>query len=100
VSNKLQSALFGQKHMKKNQKNCFFFEFLGYFSIFETEAQLGALKILKSRRTKVVSNKYPYSASFQAQSNFAYFHFNSPYTLANSSAEDELRIKIHPWWVN
>jgi hypothetical protein len=31
-------------------------EFSGNFSVFEAEAQLGALKILKSRRTKVVPN--------------------------------------------
>jgi hypothetical protein len=34
------------------------FEFLAIFSIYEAEARLGALKILKSCRTKVVSHKY------------------------------------------
>jgi hypothetical protein len=44
--------------LKKSKKNCKFLNFLAIFSIFEAEARLGALKILKSRRTKVVPNKY------------------------------------------
>jgi hypothetical protein len=39
-------------------KNSKFLNFLVIFSIFEAEARLGALKILKNREIKVVSNNY------------------------------------------
>jgi hypothetical protein len=46
------------KTFEKSKKNSKFLDFLTIFSIFDAEARLGALKILKSRRTKVVSIKY------------------------------------------
>ena len=41
---------------------------MAIFSIFEAEARLGALKISKSRRTKVVSIEYPHLFRLQAKS--------------------------------
>ena len=40
---------------------------MAIFSIFEAEAQLGALKISKSRRTKVVSIEHPHLFRLQAK---------------------------------
>jgi hypothetical protein len=42
--------------------------FWAIFSIFEAEAQLGALKILKSRKTKVFPNYSPHLLRLQAYS--------------------------------
>jgi hypothetical protein len=52
---------FGIVYEKLKDLNC-----LAIFSMFEAEAQLGALKILKSRRTKVVSNECPHLLRLQA----------------------------------
>jgi hypothetical protein len=44
--------------------------------MFDGEAQLGALKILKSRGTKVVPNECPHFLRQQAQSISSYFNFD------------------------
>jgi hypothetical protein len=70
---------------QKSKKNNKFLNFLVIFSIFEAEARLGALKILKSRRTKIVPNKYMHLLRLWAQSIFAFEIFpckNAPAYLA------------------
>jgi hypothetical protein len=73
-----QAIKFGPKLLKKSKKNCKFLKFLAIFSIFEAEVRLGSLKILKSRKTKVVSNKYMHLLRLYAQLIFKYFNFAPP----------------------
>jgi hypothetical protein len=53
------------------------FDFFGLFSIFEAQARPPALKILKSRRTKVVPYECPHFFRLQLFLIFAYFDFVS-----------------------
>jgi hypothetical protein len=64
-----------EKFYKKLEK----LNFWAILSMFDAEAQLGALKILKSRRTKVVFNEFPHLLRLQASSILA-FEF-SPYKI-------------------
>jgi hypothetical protein len=54
------------------------FDFLAFFSTFEAETRPSALKILISRRTKVVPDECPHLFKLQLFLIFAYFDFASP----------------------
>jgi hypothetical protein len=56
ASNKLVFVLFVIKLLEKVNEKLKKLNFWVIFSVFEAEEQLGALKILKSRKTKVVLN--------------------------------------------
>jgi hypothetical protein len=72
--------VFGHQLLSKSQKNIKILSFLAIFLFFEAEARPSALKILKSRRTKVVSYEFPQLLRTQLSSIFEFEIF--PYKNA------------------